>query len=107
MVDIFIALEVGAGAQELLMGAAPSSPAQASGSHVHIWAVLALAGRVPGATEGGPGILVDSSPHAGGGGVSLAGSLLPDHRCTMPLVSSSVPTRAHPCPQSWGETSLL
>lgn len=50
--------------------------------------VLVLADPASDAAEGGPGILGDGGLHVGGGGFSLAGSLLHDHlyTCLRPLL---------------------
>ena len=78
MVDIFIALEVGAKySGDLVEAAPPCSPSQtsgcaagsANGSHAQIWAILVLKDHVPDAAEDGLGILADDGPQVGGGKV--------------------------------------
>lgn len=79
--DIFIALGVcsgslgGAGPLPLhhhRLLAAQDGAGSADGSHAQVRAVLVLADHVPDTAKGGPGILVDGSPHVGGGRLSLA-----------------------------------
>lgn len=72
--------------------AAQDGAGSADGSHAQVRAVLVLADHVPDTAKGGPGILVDGSPHVGVGWLSLAGCPLHDHHHTL---AACPPLHAH------------
>ena len=99
-VDVFVALEVRGRCSGALGGRAcflftiPGCGCQGgssseNGSRGQTWAPL-----VPDAAGGGPGILAHGGLHVGGGGFSLAGSLLHDHHAFVFSRPAAPPSRA-------------